>query len=88
MGLEGNVFTHNYGALAFLAEHSWWKHTWRLCYTFDCELVIDSDYLPLNPGESDCAIMELFINSGLWSKHHMIIRFKRFIFLRIPLCRR
>ena len=27
VGLEGNIFTRNYGALEFLAEHSWWKHT-------------------------------------------------------------
>ena len=45
-GLEGNVFTHNNSALEFLEEHNWWKHTWRLCYMFDCELVIDSSYMP------------------------------------------
>ena len=91
VGLEGNAFTHNYGALEFLAEHSWWKHTWRLCYTFDCELVIDSYYLPLNPRESDRAIRELLFNSGLRSKHHLIIlnrvrRFKKIHFLSEALC--
>ena len=91
VGLEGNVFTRNYGALEFLVEHSWWKHTWRLCYTFNCKLVINSDYLPLNPRESDHAIMELFINSGLWAKHHLIIlnrvrRFKNIYFFLEALC--
>ena len=65
VGLEGNVVTRNYAALEFLAEHSLWKHTWHLCYLFDCELVINSDYLPQNPRKDDCAIIELFINSGL-----------------------
>ena len=73
VGLKENVFTCNYEGLEFLAEHSWWKHTWRLCSTFNCELDIDSDYLPQNPHENDRAIMELFINLGLWSKHHLII---------------
>ena len=73
MGLEGNVVTRNYGVLEFLAEHSWWKHTWHLCYLFDCELAINSDYLPQKLCEDNHAIMELFINLGLWSKHHLII---------------
>ena len=91
VGLEGNVLTRNYSALEFLAEHSWWKHTCRLCHSFDCELVIDSDYLPQNPRENDRAIMKLFINSGLWLKHQVIIlnriqRFKRIHFLSVALC--
>ena len=45
LGLEGNVFTRNDGALECLAEHSWWKNTWHLCYIFNCELVIDPDYM-------------------------------------------
>ena len=53
VGLEGKVFTRNYSALKFLAEHSWWKHTWHLYYTFDCDLVIDPDYMPLRVREKD-----------------------------------
>ena len=91
VGLKGNVVTCNYGALEFLAEHSWRKHTWRLCYSFDCKLVIDSDYSPQNPRKNDRAIMELFINSSLWSKHHLIIlnrmrRFKKIHSLSEALC--
>ena len=92
--LEGNAVTRNYGAVKFLAEHSWWKHTWRLCNSFDCKLVINSDYLPQNPRENDRVIMELFINLGLWSKHNLIIlnrmqRFKNiYFFLRSSLRRR
>ena len=63
VGLEGNVVTCNYGTLGFFAEHSWRKHTWHLCYLFDCEVVIDSDYMPQNPREVDRVIMELFINA-------------------------
>ena len=91
VGLEGNIFTRNYSALEFMAEHSWWKHTWRLCYTFDCELVIDSVYMPLRFRERDQVIMELFINSGLWSKRRLIIRnrvrrFKNIHFFSEILC--
>ena len=90
-GLEGNVLTRNYGALGFLVEHSWWKHTWHLCYLYDCELVFDSDYLPTNPRENNRAFIKLLINSGLWSKHHMIIlnrmqRFKKIHFFSETLC--
>ena len=62
VGLEGNVIARNYATLGYLAEHSWWKHTWHLCHLFECELIIDSECLPQKQRGDDCAIMELFLN--------------------------
>ena len=80
VGLEGNVITQNYAALSYLAEHSWWKHIWHLCHLFECKLIFGSYCLPRKQRGDDRAIMELFLNSGLWSKQQLIIlnRMRRF----------
>ena len=79
-GLEGTVITRNYAALGYLAEHSWWKHTWHFCHLFERELIFGSDCLPRKQCGDNCAIMELFLNSGLWLKQQLIIlnRMRRF----------
>ena len=40
IGIGGNIFDRNYTSLEYLAEHSWFKHLWRLCNKFDCKLKI------------------------------------------------
>merc|ERR1712115_535155 len=73
VGLNGNVFSRDYKALEYLAEHSWFKHLWQMCHLFKCDLTLNFPENPQRIREGDKALIEVFIESGLFSKKQIKI---------------
>ena len=69
--LGGNIFERNYDTLGVLAEHFWFEHTWRLCYKFDVVIELNSSYNVPSNRVNDRPIMEIFIDSGIWSDQEL-----------------
>ena len=91
VGLDGNIFDKNYNVLGYLAEHSWFEHTWQLCHMFQCKLTLQFPENPEQGREGDKAILQVFLDSGLFSKKKIKIlqrvrRFKKVHFLSDALC--
>ena len=91
VGLSGDVLARDFNALGYLAEHSWFKNLWQLCHRFQCTLTLDFPENPQRGREGDRALIEVFIDSGLYSKRQIEIlqrvrRFKKAHFLSDILC--
>ena len=91
IGLGGNIFDRNYESLQYLAENSWFKHLWRLCHQFDCKLEISFPAHIQEQREGDKALMDIFLDSKLFSKEKLMVlqrtrRFKKVHFLSDCLC--
>ena len=71
LGLGGNIFERNYDMLGVLAEHCWFEHTWRLCYKFDVVIELNSSYNVPSIRVNDRPIMEIWIDSGIWSDQEL-----------------
>ena len=68
IGLGGNIFARDYATYEYLAEHSWFKHLWRLCDMFNCELSIDFSPHMQQQREGDCVLMDALLHSALFDK--------------------
>ena len=71
LGLGGNIFELDYDRLGALAEHCWFEHTWRLCHMFDVVIELNSSYNVPQIREKDRPIMELWIDSGIWTDQEL-----------------
>ena len=91
IGIGGNIFARDYATYKHLAEHSWFKHLWRLCDMFKCELSIDFSPHVQQQREGDRALMDVFLDSRLFDKAAIMVlqrvrRFKKVHFLSDILC--
>lgn len=91
IGLGGNAFTQDYDKHRYLAGHSWFKHLWRLCHMFKCELSINSPVFVQQQRGGNHALMDMFLDSGLFLRDTMKIlnrvrRFKTVLLLSDILC--
>ena len=62
IGLGGHVFAR-----------SWFKHLWHLCHMLKCELSIDFPAFVQQQRESNRALIDVFLDSGLFTSNTMKI---------------
>ena len=91
IGLGGNIFARDYATYEHLAEHSWFKHLWRLCNMFNCDLSIDFPPNTQQQREGDRALMDVILDSGHFDRATIMVlqrvrRFKKVHFLSDILC--
>ena len=91
LGLESNIFERDYNALEYLAEYSWFKHLWCLCYMFGCELSINFPAHVQHQRTGDRALMKVFLDTDLFDRKTILVLqhvqcFKKVHFLSDILC--
>ena len=70
-GLGGNIFDRDYNEVGHLAKHSWWKHTWHLCYIYKVKITFEARFEPLASRENDSTLMDVLVSRGIWNKHEL-----------------
>ena len=73
MGLGGNIFELDYDSLEKLAEHSWFKHLWRLCHMFSSSIIFNTKYKVPLMRQRDKPIMDVFCESGIWQMEQLLV---------------
>ena len=70
-GLSGNIFTLDFQRYGHLAEHSWFKHKWQLCWLFNVQLYVTPmwDFSLVRDG--DRSIMKLFADLNIYSTNEL-----------------
>ena len=73
VGLRGNIFELDYDSLGQLAEHSWFKHRWRLCHMFLSPIIFNTKYEVPLMRQRDKPIMDVFRESGIWQMEQLLV---------------
>lgn len=71
VGLDGNIFNRSFDSLGHLAEHSWFKTLWEFCNYYSVDFSFDGSINIPSVRVGDCALMECFLNSGIFTRHQL-----------------
>ena len=73
VGLNSNVFFHDYNALEYLAKDNWFKHLWLLCHQFKCDVTLNFPDNPQRVRVGDKALIKVFLESGIFDRKQIMI---------------